>query len=209
MKQFAYMFATMILVCGLIFLVKSCEVRRLEKTITAYEAALDSCLNAEPTRDTLWLFRTVKDTVRLNFTYTVKDTITADAVVPFGDDFGLEVREYTGTYKTDYLAIRWRALVYGELKEVQILPTSTYRYPQITLTRSVPVPTRTPVTTGFKERSHLYMTGGIGYYKANDMLFNIGLLWIHKRGWGLQPTITLNNEGHFYYGGNLIFRVTK
>lgn len=204
MKQFAYMFLTMILLCGLIFLVKQCEVRRLTKTITAYEAALDSCINAEPQRDTLWLFKTLKDTIRLttdNYIVTGADTV---------HDTVIETREYKGNWNNDFIAVRWRAVVFGELKSLEILPTSSYRYPQITLTRTVALPARENENVQLsRERSHLYMTGGIGYYKANDMLFNIGLQWIHRRGWGAMGSVTLDNEGKFYWGGNLIFRVSR
>lgn len=198
MKPFAYIIAALLLVILFQFLMTKCDHRKHERELQSYQAALDSCLTAEPQHDTLWMFKTLRDTIRLPFTYRVieRDTIR-----------DIEKREYKGNYTTDLLAIRWRAVVFGELVSMEVLPTSSYRYPQITQTRVVALPAREcePARVS-RERSHLYFNPEL--YWGDDAVFRVSLVWVGHRGWGLSGGLqTAFETGHFYYGGGVLIRL--
>jgi hypothetical protein len=190
------------IVCGLLlgiilfqFISYSCDRSKWRKSEQFLNSALDSCFNAKQVPDTVWKFKTFRDTIKLKYNYTIIDTVSV-----MGDTV-LEEREYRGTFASDLLALRWRAIVLGELKGMEILPTSSYRFPQITLTRTVPQPERTPITTNY-EKSHLYFTAS--YYHPE--LFSAGMQYIRKEGWGLSGGLAVSADG-FWYGGGLIIRL--
>jgi hypothetical protein len=194
MKIFGYITGFLLLVIGFQFVAHKCDRRKLTREVTAYQAALDSCMHAEPKRDTLWLFKTVKDTIRLTYRYNVIQTDTIAGTI--------ETREYTGNYNSDLMAVRWRAVVFGELQSMEILPTSSYRYPQITLTRVVPVPCPKVGEVISRERSHLYMFANL----YQGPYFQTGLEYIRKEGWGVSAGMMSDGE-KIYFGGGIKIRL--
>jgi hypothetical protein len=193
MKPIAYIIGALLIVILLQFIITQCERRKHDRELQAYQTALDSCMNAEPERDTLWQFATLRDTIRLPFTYRVTDRDTVRDTV-------IERREYRGNYTTDLLAVRWRAVVFGRLDSIEILPSSTYRYPQITETIRVALPAREcePVKLS-RERSHWYATADV--MAGDGVYIRVGLQYVHRGGWGLQGGIMSNGERLLYGGG--------
>ena len=168
----------------------------MEKELTAYQAALDSCLYAKPQIDTVWQFSTLKDTIRLKYRH---DVIRVDTV-----NEPIETREYKGNYTSDLLAVRWRAVVFGELKSLEILPTSSYRFPSITQTRVVAMPARACRPDITYMRSHLWVN--MSLYGGSRYLMGSNLEYLRKEGWGLSIGFVTDFDA-IYWGGGFKLRI--
>lgn len=161
------------------FLANRCQRRKIENDLAWHREALDSCLNAPERIDTVYLEKNITDTVRLSFTERVIDTVTRIRQV--------KKKEYSGVYINDMLRVRWSAIVMGELLDVRILPSSSYRYPQVQTTRTVVLPAREPPATGLStaRRSSLFLYAGAGFYSYNPKVMDVGVLVVFKNGLGM------------------------
>jgi len=196
MKPFAYIILFLFGLIAFQWVFAKCERNKIMNKLTAYQSALDSCLYAKPKIDTVWQFSTLKDTIKLKFRY---DVIRIDTV-----NDTIETREYKGHYTSDLLAVRWRAVVFGELKSLEILPTSSYRFPSITQTRVVAIPARDCKPGSTFMRSHLWVN--MSLYGGGRYLMGSNLEYLRKEGWGLSVGFVTDFDD-IYWGGGLKFRI--
>jgi len=208
----AYKVTTGFLLGIILFLLlsHSCDRRKWRKEEKYLNGIINTYANTKPVIDTVWIERVLYDTVRLQYSYRTVDTVykSESIVGDFGDGFGLEEREYSGTYADSMLVVRWTALVFGELKDVKILPESKYRYPQITVSKTVTIPAREgdqPRVS--RERSHFYLTSAL-YYSERGSQFHVGAAYIIRAKVGLSVGVLQStNSDNFYYGGGIIFKL--
>lgn len=175
---------------------RSCTYeRKWQKSEQRYSAFLDSLTSAVPKVDTIYLDSIVSTT----------QTIYRDTGRIVVDTVECPKQVITGKYDTDLLSVRWRITLFGELERVEILPGSSYRFREITITKTVVPPPRSDVMVQMnRERSHLYFVVDAGFYPdfAN---FGTGLIWIHKRGFGIQAKMYVSKKVTF--GGGFVMRI--
>lgn len=174
----------------IMFLSHRCQRKNLEKDLAWHSAALDSCLNAPEKVDTVYRVQRLRDTVRLSFTEKVIDTVTCYKKV--------EKKQYSGTYTNDLIRVRWSAIVLGDLLDVSILPSSSYRYPQVKTTRKIVLPARDVDLTGIsgRRKTELYLYVGGGWYGWNVKVMDAGMMLMFRNGLAVGVGGQLNSVNH-------------
>lgn len=165
------------------FLFYSCEKKKLNKTIALKEQAIQACLNAPVTSDTVTVNHYLKDTIFLTYKYKVTDTVHGSGAVDW-EAQTIEQRTYSGTYEDPQFFVDWSAKVTGTLDEISINPPSLVKGLEITKTKTVDL-TDYQVVDKPKEKGHLYTSMGVATnFKAINAV-DLNLMFVGRRGFGL------------------------
>lgn len=180
------------------FLFYKCESGRSDKQIEVLEQQLSECINAPVKTDTLIRYDTLKQVIKLPYTYRVIDTVKVDSLV----NWNLERREYTGSYNHPQFELHWKADVVGELWSLTIEPPSLIK--SLTITKEKTVNISQDCDKVKPERSHLYTTFGGTVIGKDFGGIDAGLMYIRKEGWGLSGGIGTDFNSMMYRAGLII-----
>ena len=180
------------------FLFYKCESSRLNKVIEQKDLAIAACVNAPVKIDTIVRTDTLREVIKLPYTYRVVDTVKVDSLV----NYELEHREYTGTYVHPQFEVHWKADVMGELGSLTIEPPSLIK--SLVITKEKTVDLTQYITEKPKEKSHLYTTFGGTVLTDKFWGADVGLMYIRKEGWGISAGISTDFENLMYRGGLVV-----
>jgi len=197
-----------LIICGVLvgiilfqFLLHKCEDRKSNKQITELTANLDKCINAPLKVDTVIVTNVLKDTIYLEYVHKVIDTVHDSDAIDWIDQT-VEQRLYAGTYKHPQFEIDWSAKVTGTLDEMTINPPSLIKSMVITKEKTVDI-SKPPEPA--KEKSHLYANLGGTYFKGMAGV-DVGLAWIHKKGFGVRAGLGTDFV-NLQYNAGLVIRL--
>jgi hypothetical protein len=179
--------------CVFLFCEWKCQERTTKKIQGQFDAFIDSVSNAKPVIDTVYRLRVENDTVTI---YKRESRILVDTVE-------CPERIYTGTYNNDMLSIRWRAIVFGQLQSIEVLPSSSYKFPEITIQRTVIVPERSPVQVNNRVRNSLWMGADVIFQKGLSG-GGVGVTFIAKKGWGVTVGAIYGDNKLFWKAGMML-----
>ena len=162
------------------FLFYSCEKKKLNKTIALKEAAIQACINAPVTSDTVTVTHFLKDTIYLKYTYRVTDTVHESEAVDWEAET-IEQRAYSGTYEDPQFFVNWSAKITGTLDELTINPPSLIKGLEITKTKTVDL-TDYQTDKPAKERAHLYTSMAVCTDFKGVNGIDINLMYLKKLG---------------------------
>jgi len=197
-----------LLVAAVLFLYfdRGCQIRKLKDCNADYADVYDSLKNAKTLYDTIIRKETNTDTITI---YSL--SIETDTAAPTSEPITGEncpQNKYEGKFETDLLSIRWRAVVFGELASLQVLPGSGYKFREIRIEKTVTLAESRRnafSTSDCYQKSHLWIYGGVNITSGIKGA-NIGLMYTRRGKWGIAAGVsTVGDEWH--YQGSLIFRL--
>lgn len=190
--------------CLFLYFDRGCTAKKLRQCESDYSALYDSIRNAPMLRDTVINEIRTTDTISVPIPKPIRKPAVRDSV-PNIDNI-CDTNIYEDTYNTDLLSVRWRAVVFGELKTLQILPSSSYKFKEITVNKTITIAEsrRKPFSTSdCYDKSHLWLFGGaLGRDKLQGG--SLGLMYTRRGKWGLFAGVMMSGSEWYYQGGLMI-----
>jgi len=131
----------------------------------------------------------------------VTDTVHYSDAIDWIDQT-VEQRTYTGTYQHPQFDVNWSAKVTGTLDEMTINPPSLIKSMVITKEKTVDI---SQPQAEAKEKSHLFANVG-GFYSKDVQGIDVGLMYVHRSGFGVRGGVGTEFENLFVTGG-LVFKL--
>lgn len=189
--------------CLFLFFSKGCSEKKFKKELELKDKIIAECVNAPEKVDTVLVPTYLTDTVYLTYKYKVTDTVHESGAVDWQAQT-IEQRFYSGIYTHPQFEIHWSADVTGTLDRLTFNPPSLIK--NLIITKEKIIDLTKYQTEPIKERSHIYASIGTTFTFKEVQGVDLGLAYIHKRGFGVRAGIG-TDFSVINYNAGLLFRL--